>query len=80
LSSTIRIPSDIYRTLQDIQLSLESHHYSAAPSLQNLVNIALQRLIRDWNNPDEQSLILEELLRHRKASRSRMGKPTKEEN
>lgn len=73
MSSTIRIPSDLYQILQEIRLSLESRHYSAAPSIQDMVSIALQRFVRDWNDPDEQARILETLMENRRKARSKMG-------
>lgn len=80
LASTVRIPSEIYKTLQDMKVSLESEHYSAAPTLQDLVTVAIKRFIRDWNNPNERSQIQDELFRNRREARSRMGKRQKPDN
>ncbi|MEG3438296.1 hypothetical protein V0288_14295 [Pannus brasiliensis CCIBt3594] len=77
MSSTIRIPPDIHQSLQEIRLSLESRHFSAAPTLQDIVSVALKRFIQDWNNSGEQEQILETLLQHRQEARSRMGKKLK---
>ncbi|MEA5511949.1 hypothetical protein VB715_19435 [Crocosphaera sp. UHCC 0190] len=44
--------------------------------MQDLVSVAVRRFIRDWHNPDEQTKLLDELLRNRQDSRSRMGKRT----
>lgn len=74
LSSTVRVPDDIYEKLREIRLSLESQHQSAAPTMQDLVNVALQRFTRDWHNSEQQSQMLAELLEHRKIARSKMGK------
>lgn len=79
MSSTIRIPPDIHQSLQEIRLSLESRHFSAAPTLQDIVSVALKRFIQDWNNSGEQEQILETLLQHRQEARSRMGKRLKSE-
>ncbi|WP_219891990.1 hypothetical protein [Chamaesiphon polymorphus] len=69
----MRVSADLYQRLREIRLSLESQYSSAAPTVQDLVSIAIERSIRDWNNPEQQTQLLEELLAHRKAARSRMG-------
>jgi hypothetical protein len=70
-----RIPKDLYADLYRIRHSLVDPQYiSDAPSIQDLVNVALKRLIRDWHNPAEQSLLSEELLEQRKIARSKMGR------
>lgn len=74
LSSTVRVPGELYEALRQIRLSLESKHQSAAPSVQDMVSVALKRFINDWENPDKQSQLLGELLEHRKVARSNMGK------
>jgi hypothetical protein len=79
-SSTVRVPSDLYEALREIKVSLEVKHLSAAPSIQDLVIVALSRFIQDWNNIDERSQILDELLKNRQDSRSRMGRRTNDGN
>ncbi|NER19820.1 MAG: hypothetical protein F6J96_03490 [Symploca sp. SIO1C2] len=74
LSSTVRVPGELYETLRHIRLSLESKHQSAAPSVQDMISVALKRFINDWENPNEQSQLLGELLEHRRVARSNMGK------
>lgn len=74
LSSTVRVPGELYETLRQIRLSLESEYQSAAPTVQDMVSIALKRFISDWENPNEQNQLLGELLEHRKIARSNMGK------
>jgi hypothetical protein len=69
----VRVSADIYQRLREIRLSLESQYYSAAPTVQDLVSIALQRLIGAWNNAEERNQLLEELLEHRQEARARMG-------
>jgi len=73
-SSTVRVPGDLYKSLREIKVSLESQHLSAAPSIQDLVVVALSRFIQDWNNPSEQEKMTGVLLANRKEARSRMGK------
>lgn len=67
------MPDDLYGTLREIRLPLEKQHQSAAPSMQDIVNVALKQFIKDWENPDRQPELLSELLEHRKLSRKRMG-------
>jgi hypothetical protein len=73
-SSTVRVPSDLYEALREIKVALEAQHLSAAPTIQDLVNVALIRFLRDWRNIGERSQILDELLKNRQDSRSRMGR------
>lgn len=74
MSSTVRVPAELYQKLREIRLLLESEHYSAAPSVQDLVSLAIERFIADWEKADEKSKLNEELLDRRQAARSRMGK------
>lgn len=73
MSSTVRVPADLYEALRQIKVELESQHQSAAPSVQDMVTVALRRFIDDWNNSEEQNQLLNELLEHRKIARSNMG-------
>ena len=74
MTPTIRVPTELYQTLQEIKVSLESEHFSAAPTMQDLVSVSVKRFIRDWNNPKQQKEIIEELLKNRQDSRSKMGR------
>lgn len=74
LPSTVRVPENLYETLRQIHLSLESKHQSAAPTVQDMVSIALKRFINEWNNSDEQNQLLNELLEQRRIARSNMGR------
>jgi hypothetical protein len=74
LSSTVRVPGELYEALRQIKLSLESKHQSAAPTVQDMISVALKRFINDWENPDKQSQLLGDLLEHRRIARSHMGK------
>ncbi|MDY6785797.1 MAG: hypothetical protein SW833_25140, partial [Cyanobacteriota bacterium] len=74
MPSTVRVPAELYQKLREIRLSLESEHYSAAPSVQDIVSVAIERFIVDWENSDEKLRLIEELLERRQAARSRMGK------
>ena len=78
MSSTVRVPPEIYQNLREIKISLDSEYYSAAPTVQDLVTVAIKRLITDWQNTEKQTQLLEELLEHRQKARSRMGKRNKD--
>ena len=65
---------ELYEALRQIRLSLESEHQSAAPTVQDMISVALKRFINDWENADTQSQLLSELLEHRRVARSNMGK------
>lgn len=72
-----RISDEIYSDLYKIKHSLEqalAPHHSNAPSLQDMVNVALKRLIRDWQDLEKQQPLREELLEQRRLARSYMGK------
>ncbi len=73
-ASTVRVPTELYQKIRKIKLSLERDHYSAAPSLQDFITVAIQRLVRDWETREQQEVIIQELLRNRQLARSRMGK------
>ena len=74
LSSNIRIPSEIYESLRQIRLSLESEYQSAAPTMQDLATVAFRHFIDDLNDPKKQEYLLAELLENRKTARTNMGK------
>jgi hypothetical protein len=73
LPSTVRVPDDLYEKLREIRLPLEQQFQSAAPTTQDMVNVALKRFIKDWEETEKQSELLMELLEHRKLARRRMG-------
>ena len=73
-SSTVRVPSDLYEALREIKVSLEVKHLSAAPSVQDLVIVALSRFIQDWESSAQQEQLTKVLLDNREKARSRMGK------
>ncbi len=73
MPSTVRVPDDIYETLREIRLLLESQYQSATPTTQDMVNVALKQFIQNWQSSDKQPQILSELLEHRKLARKRMG-------
>ncbi|MCC2691982.1 hypothetical protein IQ240_05175 [Nodularia sp. LEGE 04288] len=63
----------MYAILQHIKFSLDPQYMKAAPSIQDMVNVALKRFIEDWEHPDSQHQLLNELLEQRQIARSRMG-------
>jgi len=68
------IYSELYKIKHFIEHSLPPHQISNAPSLQDMVNVALQRLIRDWQDPERQNLLSDELFEQRRVARSKMGR------
>lgn len=78
-----RIPDEIYAQLYTIRHSCEQmlapNRTSDAPTLQDLVNVALKRLIRDWQDENQQNLLHEELLEQRRTARSNMGRRKSED-
>ena len=74
LPSTVRVPDDIYETLRQIKIELESQHKSSAPTMQDLVSVALERFIKDLEDPEIEKKLIPILLEHRKVARSRMGR------
>jgi hypothetical protein len=73
LSANVRIPDELYEALREIRLSLESRYQSSAPTVQDIVSVAIKRLILTWQLPEEQAALLAELLENRCDARSRMG-------
>ncbi|MBE9082910.1 MULTISPECIES: hypothetical protein [unclassified Tolypothrix] len=69
----VRVPDEIYAILQQIKFSLDPEYMKAAPSIQDMVNVALKRFIEDWEHPDSQTQLLNDLLEQRQIARSRMG-------
>ncbi len=80
MSLTVRITPEVEKSLRKIKASLDGEYQRAAPSVQDFVTVGLQRLIRDWENPQMQPQLLEELLEHRKKARSKMGNRKKNNN
>ncbi|MBH8566797.1 hypothetical protein I8748_32400 [Nostoc sp. CENA67] len=78
-----RIPDEIYAQLYTIRHSCEQmlapNRTSDAPSLQDIVNVALKRLIKDWQDENKQNLLQEELLEQRRTARSNMGRRKSED-
>jgi hypothetical protein len=73
-----RIPDEIYADLYAIKHSFEQmlspYQISDVPSVQDIVNVALKRLIKDWQDSDKHNLLFNQLLEQRKVARSNMGK------
>ncbi|MBF2075688.1 MAG: hypothetical protein IGS50_18270 [Synechococcales cyanobacterium C42_A2020_086] len=78
MPSTVRVPDDLYETLREIRLPLEQQYQSAAPTIQDMVNVALKRFIKDWSDAEERPSLLDELLEQRKLARARMGQKFKD--
>jgi hypothetical protein len=73
-----RIPDEIYAELYRIKQifdqSLISCQSSETLSYQDIVNVALRRLIADWKEPEKQDLLRDELLGQRNIARKKMGR------
>ena len=67
-----RIPDDLHQQLQVIRAELLRELGSEAPALQDMVNVAITRLIESWQAGERQE-ILKALLESREKARSRMG-------
>jgi hypothetical protein len=59
---------------------LAPNRTSDAPSLQDIVNVALKRLIKDWQDENKQNLLQQELLEQRRTARSNMGRKKSEDS
>lgn len=68
------MPDELYDKLYQIKASLESEYQSDAPTLQDLVSVAIEKFCEEWDDPNLQAELLEELLESRREARSRMGK------
>jgi hypothetical protein len=77
VSANVRISDELYEALREIRLSLESRHQSSAPTIQDMVSVAVKRLITTWQVPEDQAELLAELLENRHDARSRMGRNRK---
>lgn len=79
-----RIPDEIYAELHKVKQSFEQsfapNQTSDVPSLQDMVNVALKRLIRDWQDPQQKKVLSNELLKQRNVSRSKMGRKKADES
>jgi hypothetical protein len=73
LPQPVRIPDEIRIKLQQIRLSLELEYMTATPTIQDMITVALQRFLEDWDHPDSKEKLLKELLEQRESARSRMG-------
>lgn len=77
MPSIIRVPDDIYQTIRQIRITLEGKYESNTPSFQDFANVALERLLSEWENPRKREQILDELLNRRSLARARMGNHSK---
>jgi hypothetical protein len=68
-----RIPDDLHNQLQIIRAELLREFGSEAPALQDMVNVAIARLIESWQTEERQE-VLTTLLDSREKARSRMGR------
>jgi hypothetical protein len=66
--------------LHELKISLEQKYGKEAPTMQDIVNVALTRLILAWEDPKQREQLITELLGSRAMSRSRMGKVKKSGN
>ena len=75
LPSNIRVPSELYEKLREISISLAAEYQSSAPSIQDVVNVALKRFLHEWEAESDldRKEIVAELLESRRQSRSKMG-------
>lgn len=72
-----RIPDEIYAELFEIKHSIErslATRMSDAPSVQDIVNVALKQFINDWQDEDKRNFLHEQLLEQRVIARSKMGR------
>jgi hypothetical protein len=73
-----RIPDEIYAELYTIKHSFEQmvapDRISDAPSVQDIVNVAVKRLIKDWQDPEKRNLLHEEIFKQRTIARQKMGR------
>lgn len=75
----MRLPDDLYAQLQEIKHALDPEHYSAAPTIQDMVTVGVRRLVADWNHADQRTQLVDELLKQRQIARSRMGRRNTED-
>ncbi len=73
MPSTFRVPEDLHRTIRNIRIDLEREYEVKTPSLQDFANVALERLLTEWENPRQREEILSQLLTRRQNARMRMG-------
>ncbi len=69
-----QVYGELYKIKQSFEQSLAPYQISDAPSIQDMVNVALKRLIEDWQDPQKQELLHDELLEQRRVARSNMGR------
>jgi hypothetical protein len=75
LPHQVRIPDEIFSELYKIRESLVDPQYiSDAPTYQDMVNVAIKRLISDWQKLDARAHINEQLFEQRQIARSKMGR------
>jgi hypothetical protein len=73
-SSNVRIPRELYETLRQIRLSLESQYQAGSPTIQDMVNVAIKRFIQNLENPEIRAELLTEMMEQRSLSRKKMGR------
>jgi hypothetical protein len=71
--NTIRISTETYSQIKTIINSIEVVDLKDVPTSVNVVNVAISRLLEDWNDPTQKEIIEKELILRRKNNRSKMG-------
>ena len=71
----VRVPDELYKAIRLIRIALEEEYEFKTPSFQDFINVALERLLREWEDPNTREQILQELLTRRQQARMRMGTP-----
>ncbi|MDJ0717990.1 MAG: hypothetical protein QNJ54_27835 [Prochloraceae cyanobacterium] len=73
---SVRVQSEIYKTLREIKFSIEREYGSSALSVQAIADAAFDKFIADWQNPELRSQLTAELIERRKVKRLRQGNPS----
>lgn len=71
--ANIRVPDDLYDKLQAIKGDLLLEFGSEAPVVQDMITVAVSRLVEDWGTGSNKQL-QSELLKSREQSRAKMGR------
>jgi hypothetical protein len=77
LAPNVRVPDDLYESLREIRLFLESQHQSSAPTIHDMVSVSIKGFLKEWDNPDLRNQLMSELMEQRKLSRKKMGRRKK---
>jgi hypothetical protein len=77
LAPNVRVPNNLYESLREIRILLESEHQSSAPTIHDLVSVSIQRFLETWDTPELRSDLMAELMEQRKLSRKKMGRRKK---